>query len=86
MLGGRPHKASTCTHKDSKWLTKALVGEVSSCLRKIGCRCVLNEQIKNQCRSKLLNIQCVNTEAETACQKWSGSEFIKWGVIHFHSE
>ena len=48
------------TYKDSKGLTKALVGEVSSCCRKIGCRYVLDEQVRNQCRSKLLNIQCVN--------------------------
>ena len=41
------------THKDSKGLTKVLVGHVSSCFRKIGCRCVLDEQVRNQCRSKL---------------------------------
>ena len=34
------------THKDSNGPTKALVDEVSSCLRKIGCRCVLDEQVK----------------------------------------
>ena len=31
------------THKDSKGLTKAL--EVSSCLRKIGCRCVVGADL-----------------------------------------
>ena len=40
--------------KDSKGLTKALVGEVSSCLRKIGCRCVLDEQVRNECRTRPL--------------------------------
>ena len=37
------HVRLVLTHKDSKGLTRALVGEVS-CLRKIGCsRCVLDE-------------------------------------------
>ena len=27
-----------------------------------------------------------DSEAETACQKWGCSAFIKWGVIHIHSE
>ena len=36
------HVRLVLTHKDSKGLTKALVDEVSSCLRKIGCRCVLD--------------------------------------------
>ena len=35
-------------------LAKALVDEVSSCLRKVGCRCVLDEQVRNECRSKLI--------------------------------
>ena len=48
------HVRLVLTHKESKGLTKALVGDVSSCLRKIGCRCVLDEQVRNQCRSKLL--------------------------------
>ena len=26
------------------------------------------------------------TEAETACQKWGDSVFMKWGVIYIHSE
>ena len=24
--------------------------------------------------------------ATAACQKWGGSAFMKWGVIHIHSE
>ena len=47
------HLRLVLTPKDSKGLTKALVGEVSSCRRKIGCRCFLDEQVRNQCRSKL---------------------------------
>ena len=41
------HVRLVLTHKDSKGLTKALVGEVFSCLRKIGCRCVLDGQVCN---------------------------------------
>ena len=44
----------TCT-ESRKGLTKALVGEVSSFLKKIGCRWVLDEQVRNQ-----LAIQYVN--------------------------
>ena len=39
-LGGRV----LLTPKDSKGLSKALVNLVSSSLRKIGCRCVLDEE------------------------------------------
>ena len=45
--------------QDSKGLNKALVGEVSSCLRKIGCRCVLDEQVRNQCSSNLNSLNHV---------------------------
>ena len=31
-------------------------------------------------------MQSLYTEAETACQKWGCSAFIKCGVIHIHSE
>ena len=43
------HVRLVLTHKDSRGFTKALVGEVFSGLRKIGCRCVLDEQVRNQC-------------------------------------
>ena len=33
--------------KDSKGLNKDVVGRVSACLRKIGCRCVLDESQKH---------------------------------------
>ena len=32
--------------KDSKGLSKDVVGRISACLRKIGCRCVLDESQK----------------------------------------
>ena len=75
------------THKDSKGLTKALVGEVSSCLKKIGCRCVLDEQVRNQCRSKLLNIQCVNRFEPLVSQACDSDELMEClsGDEHVHS-
>ena len=36
-------KVSSLTPRDSKGLTKELVSQVSSSLRKIGCRCVIDE-------------------------------------------
>ena len=71
------HVRLVLTHKDSKGLTKALVGEVSSCLRKIGCRSVLDEQVRNQCRSKLLNIQCVNRFEPLVSQECNSDELMK---------
>ena len=34
------------TPKDSKRLTKELVNQVSAQLRKLGCRCVLDEELQ----------------------------------------
>ena len=78
------HVRLVLTHKDS---TKALVGEVSSCLRKIGCRCVLDEQVRNQCRSKLLNIQCVNRFEPLVSQACDSDELMEClsGDEHVHS-
>ena len=44
--------------RDSKGLTNEIVSRISACLRKIGCRCVLeNRDVANQ---KPVNLQCVN--------------------------
>ena len=52
-------KVQNITNVCCKGLTKGLVGEVFSCLgKKLGCRCVFF--FRNQCRFKLLNIQCGN--------------------------
>ena len=37
------HVRLVLLHKDSKGLSKAVVAQISACLRKIGCRCVLDE-------------------------------------------
>ena len=49
------------THKDSNGLTKALAGEVSSCLRRSGCRCVWISRLETNQGLSFSNIQCVNT-------------------------
>ena len=54
------HIRLVLTPKDSKGLTKVFVSQVSSSLRKIGCRCVLDEEIRSQCRSKPELVDCVN--------------------------
>ena len=52
------HVRLVLTTKDSKGLTKALVSKVSSCIRKIGCRCVLDEQVRDQISPKSVPIEC----------------------------
>ena len=41
-------------------LSKELVSQVSSSLRKIGCRCVLDDDIRGKVRSKPVHVDCVN--------------------------
>ena len=50
MLGD--HVRLLITPKDNKGLSKELVSQVSSSLRKIGCRCVLDDDIRGKVRSK----------------------------------
>ena len=82
MLGG-DHLRLVLTHKDSKGLTKALVSEVSSCLRKIGCRCVLDEQVRNQCRS---NIQCVNRFEPLVSKAGDSDELMECLSVNEHTD
>ena len=49
----------TLTPKDSKGLTKELVSQVSASLRKVGCRCVLDD-VKSGVRFKSMPIECFN--------------------------
>ena len=62
------------TPRDSKGFTKELVSQVSSSLRKIGCRCVLDETIRDKSRSKPVHIQCINRfdplseQADSSCR------------------
>ena len=53
-MGERACKVSSLTPRDSKGLTKELVSQVSSSLRKSGCRCVLDARIKP------VHIDCIN--------------------------
>ena len=45
MLWERDHIILVLTSKDSKGLSKEIVSQVSSSLRKIGCMCVLDDDI-----------------------------------------
>ena len=48
------------TAKDSKGISKHVVSQVSARLRKIGYRCVLDEQVKSTCSSDVASLKCVN--------------------------
>ena len=58
------------TPKDSKGLYKELVSQVSSSRRKIGCRCVLDDDISGNVRSKP---DCVNRFEPLTSQNASSS-------------
>ena len=45
--------------KDSKGLTNEVVSRISACLRKIGCRCVLDEN-KDVASQEHVELQCAN--------------------------
>ena len=53
------HVRLVLTPIDSKGLTKLLVSQVSASLRKIGCRCVLDD-VKSGVRFKSMPIECFN--------------------------
>ena len=56
------HVRLVLTPKDSKGLTKELVSQVSAHLRKIGCRCVLDEALRDHSRcAKPARVECVNS-------------------------
>ena len=48
--------------KDSKGVSSELVKQVSASLRKIGCRCVIYEQVRGTCKSRVISVpvHCVN--------------------------
>ena len=55
------HVRLVLTPKDSKGLTKELVSQVSAQLRRIGCRCVLDEALRDHSRcAKPARVECVN--------------------------
>ena len=53
------HVRLVFTPKDNKGHTKELVSQVSASLRKIGCRCVLDD-VKSGVRFKSMPIECFN--------------------------
>ena len=61
------HVRLVLTPKDSKGLSKELVSQVSSSLRKIGCRCVLDDG------SEPVHVDCVNRFEPLTSQKASNS-------------
>ena len=67
------HVRLVLTPKDSKGLSKELVSQVSSSLRKIGCRCVLDDDIRGKVRSKPVHVDCVNRFEPLTSQKASSS-------------
>ena len=50
------------TKKDSKGVCSELVKQVSASLRKIGCGCVIYEQVRKTCKSRGIPVplHCVN--------------------------
>ena len=46
--------------RDSKGLTNEIVSRISACLRKIGCRCVLDENRDVANNQKPVKLQCVS--------------------------
>ena len=53
------HVRLVLTPNDSKGLTKELISQVSASLRKIGCRCVLDD-VKGEVKVKSRPIECFN--------------------------
>ena len=56
------HIRLVLTKKDSKGVTRELIKQVSANLRKIGCRCVIDEQVRKSCKSRVMSVpvHCVN--------------------------
>ena len=46
--------------KDSKGISSKLVKEVSASLRKIGCQCVIDEQVRKTCRFRAMSVPALN--------------------------
>ena len=45
--------------KDSKDVSSELVKQVSASLRKIGCRCVKDQQVRKTCKSRVVMRLCM---------------------------
>ena len=46
--------------KDSKGVSSELVKQVSVSLWKIGCRCVIDEQVRKTCKSRVISVPDLN--------------------------
>ena len=57
--------------KDSKGLSKEVVARISACLRRIGCRCVLDENERAREAVRDVDIPCVNMFAQLADERES---------------
>ena len=74
------------TAKDSKRISKHVVSQVSARLRRIGYRCVLDEQIKNTCSSSRASLKCVNrfdllVDEESSSQKGNSKVGVDLEVV-----
>ena len=67
------HVRLVLTPKDSKGLSKELVSQVSSSLRKTAFRCVLDDDIRGKVRSKPLHVDCISRFESLTSQKASSS-------------
>ena len=56
------HIRLVLTKKDSNGVSSELAKQVSANLRKIGCRCVIDEQVRKSCKSRVMSVpvHCVN--------------------------
>ena len=63
------HIRLVLTKKDSKGVSSELVKQVSAILRKIGCRCVIDEQVRKTCKSRVMSVpvHCVGSLAVDTC-------------------
>ena len=63
------HIRLVLTKKDSKGVSSELVKQVSANLRKIGCRCVIDEQVRKTYKSRVMSVpvHCVNSLAIDTC-------------------
>ena len=61
--------------KDSKGLSKEVVAKISACLRRIGCRCMLDENERAR-EAVRVDVPCVNRFAQLAheCESVDGEQ------------
>ena len=84
----RDHVRLVLTAKDSKGISKNVVSQVSARLRKIGYRCVLDEQVKsNNCSPDVASLKCVNrfdllVDEECSSQKCNSKVDVDLDVVH----